>query len=191
MNVGRGRSLRDAAYEALDTWADALAREDRGVRILNDAVEAPRLFGAHAASRLRERHDVHVFDLRGALQLVRAALPRDAALLVISDFFGELDEELLREIAVHVDATALLAHDPWSDGLPLRGFVRVRDAESGAIRTMFLSAHARRRFRNAVRRREEDLLQRLSACGWRAGLLDERDGASSLYDAFGLTGLRR
>jgi uncharacterized protein (DUF58 family) len=186
MNLGRGRSLRDAAYEALDAWADALAREDRGVRIFRDGVDAPHLFGARAGNRLRERRGIEPFDLQEALRLVRAALPRDAALLVISDFFGELDDELLREVAIHVDATALLARDPWADDLPLRGFVRMRDAESGAMRSMFLGGRARRRFVEAVRRREEALLRRFAACGWRAGLLDERDGAGSLHEAFGL-----
>ena len=135
MNVGRERSLRTAAYEALDAWADALAREDRAARIFAQDVDAPHLFGVRAAARLRERHEIGSFDLEAALRLVRFALPRDSALLVVSDFFATIDDELLREIATFVDATALVAHDPWADGLPLRGFVRLRDAESGMARS--------------------------------------------------------
>jgi uncharacterized protein (DUF58 family) len=186
MDVGRVRTLRAAAYDALDAWAGALEREDRGVRITPNAVDAPRLFGVRAASRLRERREPAPFALPAALGLVRAALPRDAALLVVSDFFDEPGEDLLREVAVHTDATALVAHDPWSDGLPLRGFVRVRDAEDGRTRAIFLGARQRRRLAAAVREREQTLLRHLAACGWRAGLLDERDGARSLYAAFGL-----
>ena len=188
MDVGKRRSLRTAMYEALDAWADALTREDRAVRILPRDVDAPHLFGVRAASRLRERHDVGPFDLEAALRLTRFALPRDAALLVVSDFFTPLDDELLREMATHVDATALVAHDPWSENLPLRGFVRLRDSETGVTRAIFLGKAQRRRFVDAVRAREEMLLARFTACGWRVGLLDERDGAAALHAAFGVAG---
>lgn len=186
LNVGRNHTLRTAAYEALDAWADALAREDRAARIFPDAVDAPHLFGARAAGRLRERHDLAAFDLESALRLARPALPRDAALLVISDFYAPLDEELLRETAVHVDATALIAHDPWAEEMPLRGFVTLRDAETGNTRSVFLGARARRRLRSATVRRETQLMERFAACGWRAALLDERSGAASLHAAFGV-----
>jgi uncharacterized protein (DUF58 family) len=186
MNVGRTRTLRAAAYEALDTWADSIAREDRAARIAPDGVDAPHLHGNRAASRLRERHETGPFDLNAALRLARAALPRDSALLVVSDFFVPLDDEILRELASFVDATALIAHDPWAGGIPLRGFVRMRDAETGMTRAVYLGSRARRRLREATQRRESELLQRLSACGWRCAVLDERSGADSLYAAFGL-----
>ncbi|MGH7715143.1 MAG: hypothetical protein ACREML_04000, partial [Vulcanimicrobiaceae bacterium] len=121
-----------------------------------------------------------------ALRLARAALPRDAALLVISDFFAPLDEEQLREIAAHVDATALLAHDPWAEGIPLRGFAAVRDAETAATRSIFLGSPARRRLRTAIQRREHELLRTFASCGWRASLLTEKDGSASLHAAFGI-----
>lgn len=186
LNVGRARTLRTAAYEALDAWADSLAREDRAARILSDSVDAPHLFGARAAGRLRERREIAAFDLDSALRLSRAALPRDSALLVVSDFYARLDLELLREVGTHVDATALIAHDPWADGLPLRGFVSMRDAESGATRSVYLGRGARERLRVAVERREGELIRQFNACGWRAALLYERDGADSLRTAFGV-----
>jgi uncharacterized protein (DUF58 family) len=186
LNVGRKRTLRTSAYEALDAWADALAREDRAARILSDEVDAPHLFGARAAGRLRERREITAFDLDSALRLARAALPRDSALLVVSDFYAPLDVELLREIGAYVDATALVAHDPWAEGMPLRGFARVRDAESGNARSVFLGRAARERLRAAVARREHDLVQQFATCGWRAGALGEDDGAASLHTAFGI-----
>ena len=186
MEVGRRRTLQQAAYEALDTWADALTREDRAMRIFDDGVDGPRLHGVRAAAILRERREGRAFDLGAALQLARAALPRDAALLVISDFYPELDDDALRDLGVHADCTALIAQDPWSEDLPLRGFVRLRDAETGAARLAFLGKHERRAFAKAVRERESGLLRRFEACGWRAGLLSERDGAQALYAAFGL-----
>lgn len=188
LNVGRARSLRAAAYEALDAWAEAVGPQDRAARILPADVEAPHLFGARAASRLRERYDIAPFDLQAALRLARFALPRDAALLVVSDFYASLDDDLLRELGTYLDVTALVARDPWSDGLPLRGFVRVRDAETGAARTIFVGPRTRRRFVEAVRRRDEALRNRLATCGWRVGSLLERDGAKSLLAAFGLSG---
>ena len=186
LNVGKVRTLRTSAYEALDAWADALAREDRAARILSDSVDAPRLFGVRAASRLRERREIAAFDLDSALRLARAALPRDSALLVVSDFYASFDHDLLREIGAYVDATALIAHDPWAEGMPLRGFVSLRDAESGMARAVFLGRRSRRRFRDAVARRERELAQVFASCGWRAALLDERDGAASLHAAFGI-----
>jgi uncharacterized protein (DUF58 family) len=186
LNVGKARTLRTSAYEALDAWADALAREDRAARILSDSVDAPRLFGTRAAGRLRERREIAAFDLNLALGLARAALPRDSALLVVSDFYAKIDLDLLREIGAYLDATALIAHDPWAEGMPLRGFVNVRDAESGVARAVFLGAGSRRRFRDAVERRERELAQLFASCGWRAALLDENDGAASLNTAFGI-----
>jgi len=186
LNVGRKRALRLAAYEALDAWADALGTQDRAARIFAAAVEAPHLFGARAASRLRERQPIMPFDLTAALRLARFALPKDAALLVISDFYGTLDDDLVRELGAWLDVTALVARDPWSDGLPLRGFVRVRDAESGAAQTLFLGRRSARRYVAAVRRRHEDLHARLTASGWRTGSFDEGDGSAALHAAFGI-----
>ncbi len=186
LNVGKTRTLRTSAYEALDAWADALAREDRAARILSDSVDAPHLFGARAAGRLRERREIAAFDLNSALNLARAALPRDSALLVVSDFYAKIDLELVREIGAYVDATALIAHDPWAEGMPLRGFVSLRDAESGQCRSIFLGPGSRRRFHDAVERREGELAQMFASCGWRAALLDEVDGAASLHAAFGI-----
>jgi uncharacterized protein (DUF58 family) len=186
MSVGRHRALRDAAYEALDAWADSVGREDRAVRILQDDVVAPRLTGQTAGARLRERGSQCAFDMSSALGLARAALPRDAALLVVGDFYEPPDEALLRELAVHLDATALVARDPWYDGLPIRGFARFRDAESGASRFLFVGRSARQRYHDAVRRREERILDRLAQCGWRTGVLIEDDCLGSLYRAFGL-----
>jgi uncharacterized protein (DUF58 family) len=186
MHVGRKRTLRDAAYDALDAWADALAREDRAMRIMDDAVDGPRLHGVRAAAHLRERHDSETFALAAALALARAALPRDSALLVVSDFFAPVDDDVLRDLGVHADCTALVARDPWLAGLPLHGFVRVRDAESGTARTVFLGKRERARFVAAARAREGALLDRLAAVGWRTGVLDEDDGARSLLEAFGL-----
>jgi uncharacterized protein (DUF58 family) len=187
LDVGRRRSLRAAAYDALDAWALAVGPQDRIARILSSDVDAPHLFGVRAASRLRERYPPGPFDLTSALRLARFALPKDAALLVISDFYTTPDDDLLRELGTVFDVTALAARDPWRDGLPLRGFVRIRDAESGAAQTIYLGARAVRRYLAAVRRREEQLHERLERSGWRVGFFDEAGGSASLHAAFGLS----
>jgi len=84
------------------------------------------------------------------------------------------------------DATLLLARDPWRDDLPLRGFVRLRDAEHASIRAVYVGRRERSRYRSATHAREASLQARFHAVGWRIGMLDERDGRASLLRAFGL-----
>ena len=75
--------------------------------------------------------------------------------------------------------TALVARDPWHAGLPLGGFVRLRDAETGATVRAFVDRAARERFRRAVATREADVLRRLRDAGVRMGVLDADAGARS------------
>ncbi|MBV8355749.1 MAG: DUF58 domain-containing protein, partial [Candidatus Eremiobacteraeota bacterium] len=156
MEVGRRRPLRAAAYDALDAWGDALAREDRAVRVYDGDIDAPPLRGRPAALHLCRRRESGAFDLAAALGLARWEIPRDSVLLAISDFYSPLEEESLRELAVHADCTALIARDPFAqrpDGFPLRGFVRVRDAESSRTRLVFLGRASTRRIAVAARER--------------------------------------
>jgi hypothetical protein len=93
---------------------------------------------------------------------------------------------MLLRVALRFDATVLLARDPWRDDLPLRGIVRLRDAETGRTRRMFVGARMRARYRDAAHAREESLRARFRDAGWRVGVLDESDGRASLLRAFGL-----
>jgi hypothetical protein len=114
-------------------------------------------------------------------------LPRGTALLAVGDWY-ELDDSLDRELAqlgARFDCTALIARDPWYDGLPLGGFVRLRGAEGGHARA-YLGPRERAAFLEAVRRRERRLLRRFEVANWRTGVLRESDGAASLAGAFGL-----
>jgi uncharacterized protein (DUF58 family) len=186
MEVGRRRPLIDAAREAYTGWFGAALGEDRCIRVGAEGITPPQLqrspHGVLAASS-RES----AFDLRQVLRTARAALPRGTALLAIGDWY-ELDVSLDRDLAdlgARYDCTALVARDPWYDGLPLGGIVRMRGAEGGQVRA-YVGAHERERFRNAVRRRETALLERFSRANWRTGILREEDGASSLAATFGL-----
>jgi uncharacterized protein (DUF58 family) len=175
MRVGRERPLLAAAQDAVDAWFGAALSGDRLYRIASDHAADPR-------APVPE-----TFDLHRALLTARAALPRGTALLVISDFY-DLDEshdELLAALAIRFDCTALVARDPWFDGLPLRGMVRLRGAEGGSLRA-YVGRAERERFLRAVREREDALQLRFTVAGWRTGTLTEGGGRHDLERTFGL-----
>jgi uncharacterized protein (DUF58 family) len=192
MRVGRRRELRHAANEALRAWYGAALSDDRCIRVHADRVIAPPFRGPRAASACMTivRSD---FSLPAALRTARAALQRGTALLVIADCYdlGDHWGGLLASLGARCDCTLLLARDPWHDGLPLRGFVRVRDVESGATRSLYVGAGERERYAEAVARRESLLTERFALAGWRVSALDEGDGAASLASAFGLRSIER
>jgi uncharacterized protein (DUF58 family) len=176
MHVGRNRSLFDAANDALDAWFGAARSGDRVLRIANDHVAPPHV--------PVER----TFDLEGALTTARAALRRGSALLAIGDWYelGDAHDDLLANLAAWCDCTAMIARDPWYDGLPVGGLVRFSGAEGGMLR-VYLGARERASFLQAVRARESALIERFAAAGWRTGFLREEHGAASLRETFGLT----
>lgn len=163
MRVGRKRPLLSAAQEAVDAWFGTALSGDKCTRIPTDGA----------------------FALLKSLRTARAMLQKGSALLAISDWY-DLDERMhdeLAALAVRCDCTALIARDPWYDGLPLSGFVRIRGAEGG-FRRFYIGAAEREAFGNAVREREAHLVTTLSQLGWRTGFLHEPDGARGLMEAF-------
>ena len=109
-----------------------------------------------------------------------ATLPRGARLLVAGDFLDcEALVPLVRAAASRFDLTALVLRDPWYDGLPLGGFVRFRDAESGAAANVYVGKRERARLRDAVLARETRALDLLHRSGARTATLDERTGAET------------
>lgn len=166
MRVGRTRMLLDSAGDAASAWFEMTETGDRIVRLPAEG------------------------NVARALAIARRALRRSAALLVVSDFHWIEDRAAFVDLAIalarRIDVTALIARDPWFEGLPLRGFVRMRDAESGRIERLYVGGAERRRYRQAVERRERDLTATFEECGWRTGSLVEEDGRRSLYEAFGL-----
>ncbi len=179
MRVGRKRPLADAAREALRTWFGALEGEDQAARIVDERVVRDR----RAAPLV---HASMPFRFAPALAIALRALPRGASLLVITDGFDLPGDDALVRAALRFDATVLLARDPWRDDFPLRGFARLRDAETGRTRRVFVSSRTRARYRAAAHAREAALHARFRDAGWRAGTLDEADGRASLLHAFGL-----
>jgi uncharacterized protein (DUF58 family) len=188
MHVGRQRRLYDLACEAADAWYAMAQADDRCGRFGDErSVFATRRGPASAHLCAIETAVDARTSLEAALHAALVSLPWDAALLIVSDFY-DLDalEPVLRLCSVRFDVTALFARDPWIDGLPLRGFVTLRDAESGAPARLFVSKAGARRFAEAAARREADVLSRLSGLRIRTAALDERGAAVALRDAFGL-----
>ena len=189
MALGKRRPLALAAQEAMQTWYSAAETDDRCIRITMRGLNAPPgLRGQRSALVCSNVRDDRAFVLRDVLEIARCALPLGSALLVISDFFdlNDGDNRLLRRLPRRCDCTALIARDPWFSGLPLAGFVSMRDAESGAQRRVFIGARERARYQQAVVTREAALRRRFEDAGWRTGVLQEGDGQSSLFGAFGL-----
>lgn len=186
MRVGRRRPLVDAAREALAAWYGCAAPDDRCVRVIGNALHPGRVQrGALSATTALRASGA--FDLLRSLNVARSALRFGAALLVASDCFdlGPESEALLFALARRYDCTMLFARDPWFDGLPLSGVVRMRGAEGGAMRA-YVGARERTLYARAVREREGALLERLHRAGWRTGILREEDGGASLAAAFGV-----
>lgn len=187
MGVGRNASLLDTALDALAAWYGAAQSDDRCVRVTSHGTFPPAgERGARAAALAASFQDRGPFDLRAALSIAHAMLRPGAALLVASDFFdlSAQDDAALAALGRRFDCTALLARDPWFDELPLRGFARMRDAESGEVQTVYASRRARDRYSRAVRERERALIERLQSANWRAAPMPEGEGEAALLRAF-------
>jgi uncharacterized protein (DUF58 family) len=206
MFVGRKKTNYALATDAATFWYDAAIDDDRCACVTREGLVFARDLRGRSAARLCL--DVTLSEapviLSGApegrgvegpstyfattLDLALAALPREAHLLIVSDFF-ELDalEPLLRACAARFDLTALVVRDPWHDGLPLGGFVRLRDAETGRVARSFIGPPERTRYVEAVALRERRTLGALLRMGIRAALLAaEQRTEAALFDAFGI-----
>ena len=85
----------------------------------------------------------------------------------------------MRAAAARFDLTVLIARDPWHAGLPLQGFVRLRDAENGRVVTVYLDERGRERFVAAVAERERAIESLIRRMGARVGFLDVETGAQA------------
>jgi uncharacterized protein (DUF58 family) len=179
MRIGRRRPLTAAAHDAVRAWFGALEGEDAAARIVDERIVRDR-----RAAPLVEA--AGPFRFGPSLSIALRAVPRGASLLAIVDGFDLPDDATLTQTALRFDATVLVARDPWRDDLPLRGFVRLRDAETGRTRLTYVGGRERARYRVASHAREDALHARFRDAGWRVGTLEESDGRASLLRAFGL-----
>jgi len=189
MGVGRTRSAYDRGLEALAVWFTLALSDDRCARVrANGIVADPHRRGPSAAHVCLAERAEPQRSFTATLQVALATLSRDASLLLVSDFY-DIDEAepALRQLAVRCDVTGLLIADPWRDGLPLAGFVRLSDAETGAQERLFIGRRERERFRQSILRRETAICRRLENIGVRAGVLNH-DAELALMQSFGIAG---
>jgi uncharacterized protein (DUF58 family) len=187
MHVGRRESNYARALAAADFWYGAAVDADRCARATSAGLVFPRTRGRNAARHCAEERDPADSSLAAALDVALAALPRDAHLLVVSDFF-ELEqlEVRLRACSARFNTLALAVADPWRDGLPLGGFVRLRDAESGRVARLYVGARERARYAAASAERERRILDRLLGRGIPAAVLGDAGVAAALFEALGI-----
>ncbi|MDQ2680112.1 MAG: DUF58 domain-containing protein [Candidatus Eremiobacteraeota bacterium] len=189
MQIGRARCLLDSAGEALRAWYRAALTDDRCARITDRGLVAPLALRGTRSALVCEHADSHsTHDLPRAMDIARVALPRGSALLVVSDLFDiqQTHERLLGELGRRFDCTVLFAQDPWDGRLPLGGFVRLADAESGRQQALFVGPRERQAYAQAVQMRTRAMRAQFERSGWRFGTLREDDGVACLHEAFGL-----
>jgi hypothetical protein len=217
MFVGRKKSNYDLATDAAAFWYDAAIDDDRCGRVTRDGLVFARDLRGRVAARLCLEYDERPAEMSSSkapvtlseaseasgvegppcafattLEIALAALPRETHLLIVSDFFefgspATPLEPLVRACAARFDLTALVVSDPWRSGLPLGGFVRLRDAETGRHGRYFIGPPERARYAEAVSLRERLLLGSLLRMGIRAALLrDDRRVEDALFEAFGI-----
>lgn len=177
MHVGHARSGYDLACDAARTWFSAATDDDRCARIGERPLVLRDVRGRAAARACADFVDAPAAAFVPVLQLALATLPRGTRLLVVSDFL-ELGTILatLRACASRFVLTTLVVRDPWYHDLPLGGFVRLRDAESGATARAYIDRAARERYRLAVEARERETCAALHRIGARVAPLDETEG---------------
>lgn len=187
MLVGRRESNAARALAAAEFWYGAAIDADRCARATSAGLVFPRTRGRNAARHCAEERDPEGASLAGALDVALAALPRDAHVLVVSDFFElETLELRLHACAARFNTIALVVADPWRRALPLGGFVRLRDAETGRVARIYVGARERARYLTASAQRERRVLDRLLSAGIAAAVLDEAGAPAALFEALGI-----
>ncbi len=178
MFVGRTRSNYDLACDAARIWFGVAVDDDRCTRPGTRALALRDVRGRAAAAVCTREREVRGTSLEESLRLALATQVRGTRLLAIGDFLepGAL-VPLIRAAAARFDLTVLVARDPWHAGLPLGGFVRLRDAENGRVVSAYVDSKARARFVAAVAQRERAMVDLLHRSGARVGLLDAEGGA--------------
>jgi uncharacterized protein (DUF58 family) len=179
MFVGRTRANYELACDAAAIWFAVAVDDDRCSRPGTRALGLRDVRGRASAAICAREREVRGTRLEETLRLALATQTRGTRLLAIGDFLEpETLVPLVRAAAARFDLTVLVARDPWHAGLPLAGFVRLRDAESGRVVSTYVDAKGRARFLDAVAQRERAIVDLLHRAGARVGLLDAEGGAA-------------
>lgn len=145
-----------------------------GLMIFTDRVELhlpPDKGVRHSMRIIREalsfEASSHGTDIGAALMELLKVQRRRAVVFLISDFLDAGYERALRRAASRHDLVALRVVDPAESALPASGMILVRDAETGALRTVDAASRAVRRAYDAGAARFADQTERALA---RAGV---------------------
>ncbi|HMP71995.1 MAG TPA: DUF58 domain-containing protein [Kiritimatiellia bacterium] len=173
---------RDLAGEVAAVLAyAAIKNNDRvGLILFTDRVEhalPPRKGSKHVLRVIRDvlyRQPEHPrTDIATALRYVNRISHRRTVTFLISDFFDQGFEPVLRTYARRHDLVAVIPRDAREMDLPPAGVIGWEDAESGQPFLLDTSdPRTRRAFADHARRRREELAQMLAAAGVDAIELD-------------------
>ena len=164
--------LRVAGSLAFSAAADHV---HLGMLAFTDRVEAyyPPRQGRLQAWRILEylwsaRPESHRTDMGVAVQALAQHLRQTTVVFVLSDFYqsaiGELNE--LELLGHRHDVLPILIEDPLETGLPdARGYVRLRDVESGAERVIDLTPLNRQAYAERAAARRRDLVHHFYRLG--------------------------
>ena len=141
----QGKLKREVAAEICAVMAfSAIQNGDQvGLLLFSDEIETfvrPRTGRRHVLRCIRELYTAEPqspgTDLKGALRHVLRILRRRSILVVVSDFFDDGYETMLRAAAQRHDAVGVELQDPREEELPPMGLVDLVDAETGEVVTV-------------------------------------------------------
>jgi len=161
----QGRLKREIAAEICAVMAfSAIQNNDQvGLLLFSDRVETfvrPGTGRRHVLRCIRELFTAEPAstgtDLTGALQRVLRILRRRSILVLVSDFFDDGYESMLRAAARRHDTVGVELQDPREEELPPVGLVDLTDAETGKTVTVDTrDPAARQAFAERTRARRE------------------------------------
>jgi uncharacterized protein (DUF58 family) len=141
----QGKLKREVAAEICAVMAfSAIQNGDQvGLLLFSDEVETfvrPRTGRRHVLRCIRELYTAEPqspgTDLKGALRHVLRILRRRSILVLVSDFFDDGYETMLRAAAQRHDTVGVELQDPREEELPPMGLVDLVDAETGEVVTV-------------------------------------------------------
>ncbi len=161
----QGKFKREVAAEICAVMAfSAIQNNDQvGLVLFSDEIEQfvrPQKGRRHVLRCIRELFTAEPqfpgTDIEGALQHVLRILRRRSILVLVSDFFDEGYESMLRAAAQRHDTVGVELQDRREEELPPMGLVDLTDAETGETVTLDTRDEAARRaFEAAARARRE------------------------------------
>jgi uncharacterized protein (DUF58 family) len=173
MQLGQKLPRITVARDALLLWNQAGKATDRMLMVGEDESFEARGASPELAARACAAQSLQTVNIEVSLRHADAIVPKGSAILLITDGWSPIDDATIYQMSTRHDCTLLFVRDPWYNGLPLRGFVRMRDAETGLTQQFFFKASDEQRYLQAVREREDQIQKRFSLAGWRVAFLGD------------------